>query len=943
MRYYKLILNTTSDEITKGATIRLRDYDFESAIGAVNRYMYQNLDNNILFLMYREENGKILTALSYDEKRGTLNDAYDCILKILSEKFSITKIGSEPYEITMAEFIDCIREAKRRGISINWSRLAENAKIDFLIDLDKPASLHHDLKEQIISNEHKKVGAMYDEKVIKELENIESHKNTSNFQGNMVHYIISAKSNEAAIDIAELLAQRLAEANRLSGRRMDIISQIEPDIYCKSNFLDSIIENNYGGVIIIDLSEKFGCDPVSYGMTCEYIEKLVKRYKNDCLFIFTYNPDKPGFAFQFLQSICKCIIPIELKEGSGNRKAAVNYLKELIKNSKYSEYAQQANEFMKQFPGDTFTQTDVLTAFEQFEPWCLNKNIFNAYDSKFIETFMLDRDEGTDSSYDKLNKMIGLTSVKEQIDRIIKADIVEKERKRRLGGSYEAGAMHMIFAGNPGTAKTTVAKLFGGIAKEKGILKSGALVETSGLKLDGMVCSISIKNAFKAAEGGVLFIDEAYSMTSDYAITILLQELENQRDKVIVILAGYSDKMKEFIERNEGLKSRIPHWIDFPDYTTDELTEIFKLMLNDRNFNATEDAIVAARNILERARCMDNFGNGRYVRNLLDNAVENQSVRIAKAGKDIKKIRKNELFTIIKDDISMPDEDINNVKEEGDAKRKLSEMIGLTSVKETIDKIIAGFRLRKMSMEMGIKSDNPALHMVFTGNPGTAKTTVARLFAEIMRDEKILPSGNFVEVGRADIVGKYVGHTGPLVKKKFKDAQGGVLFIDEAYSLCDGNEGSFGDEAINTIVQEMENHRDDVIVIFAGYPEPMRRFIERNPGMQSRIAFNVEFEDYTVDELCEITKFMASNNHMTITDAAMEKLRGIYSIARKNKGFGNGRFARKMLEQAEMNLAQRVSGSDKSLLTIELITTIEECDISAPPATKQPQKRAIGF
>ena len=146
--------------------------------------------------------------------------------------------------------------------------------------------------------------------------------------------------------------------------------------------------------------------------------------------------------------------------------------------------------------------------------------------------------------------------------------------------------------------------------------------------------------------------------------------------------------------------------------------------------------------------------------------------------------------------------------------------------------------------------------MVFTGNPGTAKTTVARLFAEIMKDEAILSTGKFVEVGRADLVGQHVGHTAPLVKKKFRDAQGGVLFIDEAYSLCDSYENGFGDEAINTIVQEMENHRDDVIVIFAGYPEPMKQFLDRNPGMQSRIAFQIEFEDYTTEELCAITKLL---------------------------------------------------------------------------------------
>ena len=209
-----------------------------------------------------------------------------------------------------------------------------------------------------------------------------------------------------ASDITETLVQRLAEANRLSGRRMEIISEIEPDMYKGKNYLEELIENNCGGVTVIDLTEKFGCDPVDYGMNCKYIEKPVKRYRNDCLFVFTYNADEPGFAYQLLPELRKAVIPVMLKEGKGDRKAAVSYMKEMIKGSEYAEYAGQASEFMKSFPGNKFSQTDVLMAFEQFEPWCLNKNVLQAYDYDFSDTFMLDRDEDT-GSYDRLNKMIG--------------------------------------------------------------------------------------------------------------------------------------------------------------------------------------------------------------------------------------------------------------------------------------------------------------------------------------------------------------------------------------------------------------------------------------------------------------------------------------------------------------------------------------------------------
>lgn len=246
-------------------------------------------------------------------------------------------------------------------------------------------------------------------------------------------------------------------------------------------------------------------------------------------------------------------------------------------------------------------------------------------------------------------------------------------------------------------------------------------------------------------------------------------------------------------------------------------------------------------------------------------------------------------------------------------------------------------------MEKGLQRDKASLHMVFTGNPGTAKTTVARLFAEIMKDDKILSTGVFVEVGRADLIGEHVGATAPLVKKKFKEAQGGVLFIDEAYSLCDGYDNGFGDEAINTIVQEMENHRDNVIVIFAGYPEPMKAFLDRNPGMRSRIAFSVAFDDYTVGELCEITKLMLSRKQMTITEAGMKKLKKNFESVKDSRDYGNGRFARKMLEEAEMNLAERICRMDETEITTEVLTTIEESDIPDVPLEERRQIKKIGF
>ena len=278
----------------------------------------------------------------------------------------------------------------------------------------------------------------------------------------------------------------------------------------------------------------------------------------------------------------------------------------------------------------------------------------------------------------------------------------------------------------------------------------------------------------------------------------------------------------------------------------------------------------------------------------------------------------------------------------GKAIDELTEMIGLTEAKRTIQKALDFHKAQKLFAEQGIQAKRPAMHMIFTGNPGTAKTTVARLFARIMKENGLLSKGQIVEVGRGDLVGKYVGWTAPTIQKKFKQAQGGVLFIDEAYSLVDDRSGSFGDEAINTIVQEMENHRDDVVVIFAGYPDKMEGFLNKNPGLRSRIAFHVKFEDYNADELCEIAKLLAKQKSLRLTEDASSRLHNVFERAKAAPDFGNGRYVRNVLEQAQMAQASRlISGDVDSLGKAELSTICAE-DIPLPPAVKQ-AKRAIGF
>ena len=287
---------------------------------------------------------------------------------------------------------------------------------------------------------------------------------------------------------------------------------------------------------------------------------------------------------------------------------------------------------------------------------------------------------------------------------------------------------------------------------------------------------------------------------------------------------------------------------------------------------------------------------------------------------------------------------VKESKMEGKAVDTLDDMIGLDKVKKVISESVSYYKLQKLYQERGINLNTPARSMVFTGNPGTAKTTVARLTAKIFKDNGLLESGKIVEVGRGDLVGRFVGWTAPTVKAAFRRAKGSILFIDEAYSLVDDRDGLYGDEAINTIVQEMENHREDTIVIFAGYPDKMEQFLQKNPGLRSRIAFHVDFPDYTPEELLDILQLMSKKQSMHLDSKAEDAALAIFRDAVKIPDFGNGRYVRNMLEQAQMRMSGRLSAECTSTLTNEQLTTLHAEDFEVPViCAETPRHRVIGF
>lgn len=256
------------------------------------------------------------------------------------------------------------------------------------------------------------------------------------------------------------------------------------------------------------------------------------------------------------------------------------------------------------------------------------------------------------------------------------------------------------------------------------------------------------------------------------------------------------------------------------------------------------------------------------------------------------------------------------------------ELVGLTPVKSRIREIAALLLIDKLRKSLGITTGSPGLHMSFTGSPGTGKTTVGLKMADILYQLGYIKKGHLLTVTRDDLVGQYIGHTAPKTKEVLKKAMGGVLFIDEAYYLYKpDNERDYGSEAIEILLQVMENQRDDLVVILAGYKEPMDRFYESNPGLSSRIANHIDFPDYTVEELLQISKLMLEEQQYQLTPQAEVALTQYIAKRKEKPLFANARSVKNALDRARMRQANRIFDSRGQVLTKKELVNIEAEDI----------------
>lgn len=504
---------------------------------------------------------------------------------------------------------------------------------------------------------------MADKTLREETDRIYDENNQKEFYGYPVHYTIIANNREAAKDIAKYMVRALHSNNRLPGTRLTVISEVEITRY--DSDMEKWLQNSSGTAVLVELQNERDADQYASELTRTGIimSGFIKRFHRDTLFFLYKNKEADGFGDEVISRLENDMDILEIREGRGKKDEACAYMERAIRESRYKDLMDEsAFSYLKK--KKSFHASDVRDAVDEWEKMCLKEKAYVSYGKCVKKKRSKKRKEKKDA-YGQLQKMIGLDEVKSVIDDLLAYYRLQKEREKHF--KCDMGiSRHMVFTGNPGCAKTTVARLLADIMLEEGILTSGKFVECGRGDLVGKYVGWTariVQDKFRMARGGILFIDEAYALVEDHrtygdeAINTIVQEMENHRDDVIVIFAGYPDPMKEFINRNEGLKSRIAFHIDFPDYNEDEMMDILSLMIEERGFCMDTSGEEKCRDIFRDAISRENFGNGRYARNLLEYAMMKQAGRLA--GKGLRKEYSKERITqLIADDFEddfMPD------------------------------------------------------------------------------------------------------------------------------------------------------------------------------------------------------------------------------------------------------------------------------------------------
>lgn len=520
----------------------------------------------------------------------------------------------------------------------------------------------------------------------------------------------------------------------------------------------------------------------------------------------------------------------------------------------------------------------------------------------------------------EMDDFVGMESVKNFIRSLAVEMQFYRDRREKAGGGARMPAVNIILTGNPGTGKTSVARVFGKLFKAMGVTASDKVVEKSRKDIVGEYSNTADKNMDKAvneAMGGVLFLDEAYSFArvdeigrsndseGRLALERLMTRMENDKGKFVLVCAGYRDKMKDFMRANEGLQSRFTHNIHIDDYSAEELLEIYSRLAAKDGFTFAEGARDTALKMFDAMVTAKDakFGNAREAVKSFDKTMRRLSARLAARGGAETAPEEYSLIT----QADIPYDPPAEVSED-ECLAELNALVGLDSVKKEIRAMVAYVKQEKLKAEtLGTEYKGFSDHYLFLGNPGTGKTTVARIMGRILYALGAVKRPDVLEVGRAELIAGWSGQTALKTRETVMQAMGGILFIDEAYTLVTGFHDEFGQECIGTLVPLLENEKGKFVCIAAGYTREMSAFLDSNSGLASRFNKKLFFEDYDGAALTEIFLMKCREDRLVVPDdvvaAVREKFDGMYRCRTEN--FGNAREVNNFYRKMKQNMSRR--------------------------------------
>ncbi|MCJ1382149.1 hypothetical protein MMC17_005261 [Xylographa soralifera] len=551
-------------------------------------------------------------------------------------------------------------------------------------------------------------------------------------------------------------------------------------------------------------------------------------------------------------------------------------------------------------------------------------------------------DNISNDAIDSLMAMTGLEEVKAQV-LTIKARIDTAVRQNTDLKNERFG---MVLLGNPGTGKTTVARLYAKFLTSLGILPGSEFVETTGSRLasEGIAKAKSHIETILNAGGGAFFLDEAYQLALGHnsggasVLDYLLAEIENQVGKIVFILAGYNKQMEKFFEHNQGLDSRMPYRLQFADYKDKELLQMLGQLIKkkyDSKMKVEEGdgglyARIAIRR-LERGRGREGFGNARALQNMFAKISERQADRLHR---ERARGAKPDDFLFTKEDLIGPDPSIAIV--ESAAWKELQDLIGLAMVKESIQSLIDQIQLNYKRELLEKTPVEVSLNRVFLGSPGTGKTSVAKLYGQVLSDLGLLTNGEVVLKNPADFVGSVLGETEKNTKAILKATEGKVLVIDEAYMLYSGGSGTgntsdpYKTAVVDTIVAEVQSViGEDRCVLLLGYKEKLEEMFQNtNPGLSRRFPLDdaFYFEDFDDDQLRAILALKLRKQDLDATHEAKDVAIAVLARSRRRLNFGNAGEVENMISHAKASYQKRDSAIPPSERSVQIVFEPQDFD-----------------